>query len=104
MPIGAFITIKAKPGCADELFRLTEEVIVDVRTEPGNLFAVTLRDPKEPDTVFLFEIYRDEAAIQEHSVAKHTVDQGPKIHALFETFNSRRFETLDWPEGFSVSY
>jgi quinol monooxygenase YgiN len=63
MAIGALVTLRPKPGAAAELLEKTVEVIADVRTEPGNLMSVTLRDPDQPEKIFLFEIYRDQDAI-----------------------------------------
>lgn len=100
MAIGAFVTLKPKPGAATELFERTIDVIRDVRAEPGNLMSVVLRDPQAPDTVLLFEIYRDQAAIEAHRVAPHSIEKGPAIHALLaEPYHTRWYETIDWPEG-----
>lgn len=100
MAIGAFVTLTPKPGAHAELLEKTVEVIGDVRTEPGNVMSVTLRDPDQPEKIFLFEIYRDQAAIDAHKVAAHSVEKGPAIHAMFgEPLHTRWLETIGWPEG-----
>jgi quinol monooxygenase YgiN len=98
MAIGAFVTLTPKAGAAAELLERTVDVIAYVRTEPGNLMSVTLRDPDQPEKIFLFEIYRDQAAIAAHKVAAHSVEKGPAVHALFgEPLHTAWFETVDWP-------
>ena len=70
MPIAAFVKMTAKPGQGDELEKRLAHVLEDVRTEPGNLLAVTIRDPEQPDAVFEFAIYRDHDAILAHRAAE----------------------------------
>ena len=104
MPIGAIVTMTAKPGLEKEALELLEEIIADVRTEPGNLLSVVLRDSKEPGTFYAFEIYRDEAAIAAHKIAPHSVNKGPKFQALCAgPHQSTLFETVDWPETLKVA-
>lgn len=99
MAIGAFVTLTPKPGAHAELLERTLDVIADVRTEPGNLLSLTLRCADDPEKIFLFEIYRDQAAIAAHRAAAHSVEKGPAVHALFgEPLHTQWFETVDWPE------
>lgn len=98
MPIAAFLTMTAKPGEEAELERRFKDVMTDVRTEPGNLMVVTLRDPERPDQLYEFAIYRDQAAIEAHAVAKHALEKGPAVRELFsEPRVPRFFDTVDWP-------
>jgi quinol monooxygenase YgiN len=103
MPIAALVTMNPKPGRRDELERRLSEALAMVRTEPGNLVAMVLRDPSQPDKVFEFAVFRDEAAIEEHWKAEHSVRMTPIINDLqTEPFVSRRFATVDWPTDCEV--
>lgn len=96
MAIGALVTMTAKAGAEQELLERVTDVIADVRTEPGNLLAVAMRAPDDPSRIFLFEIYRDQQAIAEHKAARHTIEKGPPLQALFGApIESRLFETVD---------
>jgi len=98
MPIAALLEMTAKPGAEEELFQRFTDIIKDVRTEPGNLFAVVIRDPEEPGKLYEFAIYRDTQAIEEHRAAPHSIQKGPRIRELAEDpYSVRFFETVDWP-------
>lgn len=103
MPIAAFVTMTAKPGSVDELPARLTDVIADVRSEPGNLLAVLVRDPADAAKVFEFAIYRDQAAIEAHRVARHSLEKGPLVRELFaEPMAPTYFQTVDWPDSKKV--
>jgi quinol monooxygenase YgiN len=92
MPIAALVTMTPKPGRRAELQERLTEVLAKVRTEPGNLLAVVLDDPNQPDKVIEFAIFRDEAAIEDHWKAEHSVTMGPVLGELqSEPYEARRF-------------
>jgi quinol monooxygenase YgiN len=98
VPIAALVTMTPRPGCEDELLAGLTEVVADVRTEPGNLMVLLLRDPDQPDKIFEFTIFQDQAAIEAHRKAEHSLTKGPLLSALqSEPWHTRFFETLDWP-------
>lgn len=98
MPIAALVTMTPIAGREAELEAMLADVMADVRTEPGNLMAVVLRDPAQPGKLLEFAVYRDQAAIEAHRVAEHSVVKGPRVGALLgEPWTARIFETLDWP-------
>lgn len=98
MPIAALVTIYPKAGCIDELETRLTDVLADVRTEPGNLAAIALRDPDTPDRLYEFVIYRDQTAIEAHRQARHSVEKGAVVQALFaRPMDVRFFETLGLP-------
>lgn len=100
MPIAAMVTMTPITGREQEMLELLAEVIADVRTEPGNLLAMVLRDPKQPDKLFEFAVYKDETAIEEHRKAAHSVNKGPLVGAMqSEPWSAQFFETVDWPES-----
>lgn len=100
MPIAALVTMTPIAGREDELEAQLIDVIADVRTEPGNLMAVVLRDPAQPGKIFEFAVYKDQAAIDAHRRAEHSVVKGPLVGALLGApWTAQFFETVDWPES-----
>lgn len=103
MAIAVLLTMTAKLGEGAELERRFTDTMKDVRTEPGNRLVVTMRDPERPDQLFEFAIYRDQAAIEAHAVANHSLEKGPWVCELFsEPRVPRFFETVDWPADLKI--
>lgn len=59
----------AKPGAGDEAEDLLRGFAKIVRAEPGNVVFDAYRRAESPDRFFVFEIYRDRAAFEEHLAA-----------------------------------
>src|SRR5262245_41664178 len=95
MPIGGFVRLIPKPGAEEELLTRALEVAEDVRSEPGNLLTLVFRDTEVSGDVFMLELFTDQAAVEAHRVARHTVEKGPAVHALLRTpMEVRRLETI----------
>jgi quinol monooxygenase YgiN len=66
--------IQVKKGFKD---RFVEEIVADARgsttNEPGCLRFDVVQDPNDPDRVWLYEVYRDEAAFQAHTQTPHFI-------------------------------
>ena len=66
--------IQIKPGYKD---RFVEEMISDARgsvnDEPGCLRFDVIQDANDPNRIWLYEVYKDEAAFQEHLNAPHFI-------------------------------
>ena len=64
--------IQIKEGFKD---RFIEEMILDARgsvnDEPGCLRFDVIQDTNDPNRIWLYEVYRDEAAFQAHTQAPH---------------------------------
>lgn len=96
MPIGGLVRLSPKPGVEAELLERALEVAGDVSREPGNVLALVLRDPAAPNDVFMLELFKDDAAVEAHRVATHTVEKGPRVHALLATpMEIQRFQTIE---------
>ena len=105
MYIGALVTMTAKAGSADELRSRLLDAVALTRTEPGNLVAVLMADPEDTNRFNIFEIFRDQTAIEAHRAAPSTKESAPIIHALFGApMEVKYFDTLNWPEDMSVTY
>ena len=69
-----FATIRIKPGFRERyLAEMLGDAVGSVRDEPGCLRFDVLADQTDPDTLYLYEIYRDEAAFAEHVKAPHYI-------------------------------
>ena len=77
------VDFRLKPGTIEGFRRLvTENARISLAHEPGcRRFDVVLpRD--EPDRVFLYEIYDDEAAFESHKAARHFLQFNEATDAL----------------------
>ena len=59
-------SLKAKPGKGDELAELLGGLVDAVASEDGTELFTIHRVADDPDTVFFYEVYRDQAALDEH--------------------------------------
>jgi quinol monooxygenase YgiN len=59
-------TLKAKPGKGDELADLLGGLVDAVADEDGTEQFVIHRVADDPDTVFFYEVYRDQDALDVH--------------------------------------
>jgi quinol monooxygenase YgiN len=59
-------TVKVTPGCMDEALRVSLEHVRRSRAEPGCLVHSVHHDVEDPQTLFFFEQWRDEAALSKH--------------------------------------
>ena len=68
------VTIQIKPEHREAFI---EEMIGDARgsrnNEPGCLRFDVIQDATDPNKIYLYEVYRDEAAFQEHTKAPHFI-------------------------------
>jgi quinol monooxygenase YgiN len=67
-----FVTIYMRPEHRDELLReLWNDACGSERDEPGCLMFNIAQDDADPNILRLFEVYRDEAAIDAHAATPH---------------------------------
>jgi quinol monooxygenase YgiN len=98
--IAALVTLTPKEVKRQELEEVLSEVLEEVRTEPGNILAIVLRDPSQPDKVFEFAVFRDQEAIDAHWAAEHSVRAAPRVAALMvKNHEPHRYEVVGWPQG-----
>ena len=86
----------AKKGQGDAVVRGLGPLVLGSRAEPGCLLYQPLRDPANPDAMFMFEIYVDKAAWDSHHQSAHVVENrlhgvGPLLEINEPTF----YETID---------
>jgi quinol monooxygenase YgiN len=76
MPYIVAVRWVAKEGEAEEVARALRELETPTRAEPGVIEWRAHRDPDDPGTFFIFEVYEDSAAYQTHAETAHFVEWG----------------------------
>jgi quinol monooxygenase YgiN len=56
----------AHPGRGDDLVAAVDEMFATAEQEPGTLIYAAHRDRDEPDAVVMYELYADDAALDDH--------------------------------------
>jgi autoinducer 2-degrading protein len=93
------VTIKIKAGHRDAFMEaMLSDARGSVHDELGCLRFDVLQDAQDPNTIYLYEVYRDEAAIEAHRQAPHFVkwretvtdwfDVAPTVHQCLTVFPS----------------
>ena len=66
------VNVQVKPGRRDEFIEVIKEDQLSTSTkEDGNFQFNVIQDNEDPDRFFLYEVYRDEAALEAHRAAPH---------------------------------
>ncbi|WP_375737642.1 putative quinol monooxygenase [Pseudomonas boanensis] len=72
-----------KPGSLDEFMdAMRINAAASVRDEPGCLVFDVLQDCSDPDLVWLYEVYTDEAAFEAHMLTPHFLASRPLVNPL----------------------
>jgi quinol monooxygenase YgiN len=74
----------AKPGHELEVAELISGLARQVREEPGNVVFDVYTRSEAPRCFFVFEVYRDEAAFQEHLAAEYGAPFNAALNELIE--------------------
>jgi (4S)-4-hydroxy-5-phosphonooxypentane-2,3-dione isomerase len=70
--LSLLVTIKIKPGYRDAFVEsLMGDARGSVNDEPGCLRFDVLQDSADPNRIFLYEVYKDEQALDAHRQAPH---------------------------------
>ncbi|QXH36486.1 putative quinol monooxygenase [Pseudomonas muyukensis] len=78
-----FIKTRVKPGSADAfLSAIQANAAASVATEPGCLVFDVAQDRDDPDVIYLYEIYQDDAAYDAHTQTAHFRDSRPLVEPL----------------------
>ena len=78
-----FIKTRVKPGCAKEfLAAIKVNAAASVASEPGCLVFDVSQDRVDPELIYLYEIYRDDAAYEAHTQTAHFRDSRPLVEPL----------------------
>ncbi|MDH1104864.1 antibiotic biosynthesis monooxygenase [Pseudomonas otitidis] len=72
-----------KPGSLEAFMEAMRiNAAASVRDEPGCLVFDVLRDRSDPDRVWLYEVYTDEAAFKAHMQTPHFLASRPLVEPL----------------------
>jgi quinol monooxygenase YgiN len=94
-PLTLYAEFTALAGQADVVVGLVNQLVVDVRAEPGNLaFDAWVRSDR-PSEFVVFESYRDRAAFEDHLGSAHSTEFNRRLTPLVEGGGSR----LTWLSG-----
>lgn len=78
-----FIKTRVKAGSAGAfLSAINANAAASVATEPGCLVFDVSQDREDPDVIYLYEIYRDDAAYEAHTQTAHFRDSRPLVEPL----------------------
>ena len=70
--LALLVAIKIKPGQRDAFVTaLMDDARGSVHNEPGCLRFDVLQDTADPNQIYLYEVYRDEKALEAHRQAPH---------------------------------
>lgn len=78
-----FIKTRVKPGTADDfLAAIKVNAAASVSNEPGCLVFDVSQDRVDLEVIYLYEIYRDDAAYDAHTQTAHFRDSRPLVEPL----------------------
>ena len=96
--IALIVTIQIKP---EHRSAFMESMFDDARgsnnDEPGCLRFDVLEDSEDPNRIYLYEIYRDDAALEAHRQAPHFVKWRETVADWFAAETTRRLATPVYP-------
>lgn len=69
--ISIIAVLKARPGKTESLRDALKALLLPTRQEPGNLDYALFQLRDEPETFYMRESWRDEAALEEHIALPH---------------------------------
>lgn len=92
------VTIKIKPGHKDAFMEaMLGDALGSNQDEPGCLRFDVLQDVEEPNTIHLYEVYRDEAALEAHRQAPHYTKWREAVSDWFDGPVERRVGSNFYP-------
>jgi quinol monooxygenase YgiN len=96
MPVCLAVKWTIKEGEMDAVLAALRPLAEASRQEPGCLMYQPHRDPDDPNVIFLYEQYADEAALQAHGESEHfkTYAQG-ECFPRRESFERTVYETFE---------
>ena len=94
------VRVKVKP---EHIEQFKQEIVADaigsVRDEPGCLRFDVSVDNTDPNVLYFYEVYRDEAAFEEHRQASHFIKYRDATQGMTEESIAYRATTLFPVEG-----
>jgi quinol monooxygenase YgiN len=69
--IHVFANVTAAPGHADKLRGVLTTLVTATKEEPGVISYILHEDIKTPGNFYVFEVYKDQAAVDAHMASPH---------------------------------
>lgn len=89
------VTFQLEPDCAEAFMPLMQEnAQTSLRDEAGCHQFDVLTDSGKPDTVFLYELYRDKAAFDTHLASSHFQDFDAAVTPMIKTKIVQTWDTV----------
>jgi quinol monooxygenase YgiN len=82
-----------RPEDREEIARILRELTAASRAEPGCVSYIPHRVESDPDTILIYEQYRDQAAVDAHRAAPHFATCA--IAGLYQRMLTRAVEVLE---------
>jgi len=76
------VSLEVKPECLDDFLKLVTFNASESRKEPGNLRFDVVRSVASPVRFALYEVYKDDAAVQAHQATAHYARWRAEVEAL----------------------
>lgn len=70
-PVNLFAKWQVKDGHLDAVLKLLPELVEETRKEEGNLFYTIHQSIIDPNTIMLYEGYKNEDAVAAHRASEH---------------------------------
>ena len=82
--IGLIAKLKVQPGRGAEFEKAFKPLsdIVNSDAEPGAVLYKLCKTRSDPDTYVVMELYRDQAAVEEHPKTRHFTELWPTLQPL----------------------
>ena len=95
------VRLEVKPERVDDFLKLVTFNASESRKEPGNLRFDVVRSVDNPTRFALYEVYRDDAAVQAHRATSHFAKWRAEIEGLLVTPRISELFTSVIPEPYS---
>jgi quinol monooxygenase YgiN len=96
--LALLVSIKTKSGQRDAFVTaLMDDARGSVQNEPGCLRFDVLQDNADPNRIFLYEVYRDERALEAHRRAPHYLKWRETVKEWFDGEPMRHLCTTVFP-------
>ena len=77
--VAVYARIPAQPGRREELVSALQAAIDNADTEAGTLLYILHTDDKDPDAVFMYELYTDQDALTAHGTSDRFKEIGMSL-------------------------
>ena len=93
--IALAVTWVARPGHEEAVADLFRTLTAVSREEPGCLMYLVHRHQEEPHRFFIYEQYRDAAALDAHRAAPHFTRARPQLVAMADRVDGHLYDPLE---------